>query len=359
MTTPSWLRDSWERVRTTTTKSYAQEGRDAVAPPASSTTFTRPSYAPGVLEESNGRTTLTVEQWAARLGSQARGRTPYRYPVAPPRFTPVTYNPEGYSFRPSWDARNDGAAVRIAGYAHDSLRSEPITDPPNVARPVSWTDPIYERFAVDSEGKARSQTWSQLSDMERWAWMNAAEALGGGPRTGESTYGNYLAKSSMAVTAGYNRTAWDFLMDDIAAGFMPEKILNGPNALAEDDSSGGSSSYGGGGGGYSGGGGGGGGSVSLTNPASARGLLLQTMQSVLGRNPTDREYRDFIKTLTETEMANPSTVSVEGDVVVQSGGTDPGVVALEFAQAQEDYKSTQANKFYNAFMGALGGGVSG
>jgi hypothetical protein len=83
------------------------------------------------------------------------------------------------------------------------------------------------------------------------------------------------------------------------------------------------------------------------------------MQGVLGRNPTDREYKDFIKTLTETEMANPSTVSVEGDVVVQSGGTDPGVVALEFAQAQEDYKSTQANKFYNAFMGALGGGVSG
>ena len=83
------------------------------------------------------------------------------------------------------------------------------------------------------------------------------------------------------------------------------------------------------------------------------------MQSVLGRNPTDREYRDFLKTLTETEMANPNTVGVEGDVVVQSGGTDPSMLALEFAQAQEDYKSTQANKFYNAFMGALGGAVSG
>lgn len=127
----------------------------------------------------------------------------------------------------------------------------------------------------------------------------------------------------------------------------------------EGDTTGGGSSYYSGGG-YGGGGyGGGGGQVSLTNPTSARGLLLQTMQGVLGRNPTEREYKDFIDTLKQTEMANPNTVSVEGDVVVQSGGTDPGVLALEFAQASEDYRSTQANKFYNAFMGALGGGVSG
>jgi hypothetical protein len=112
-----------------------------------------------------------------------------------------------------------------------------------------------------------------------------------------------------------------------------------------------------GGGGY--GGGGGGGSVSLTDPTSARGLLMQTMQGVLGRNPTTREYRDFLDTLNQTEMANPRTVSFEGDVAVQSGGVDPSVLALEFAQGAEDYKATQANKFYNAFMGALAGGISG
>jgi len=119
-----------------------------------------------------------------------------------------------------------------------------------------------------------------------------------------------------------------------------------------------SSSSGYGGGGY-GGGGGGGGSVALTNPSSARGLLLQTIQGVLGRNPTDVEYKDFINTLKQTEMANPRTVDVEGDVAVQSGGTDPNMLALEFAQSAEDYKATQANKFYNAFMGALGGGLDG
>jgi hypothetical protein len=121
----------------------------------------------------------------------------------------------------------------------------------------------------------------------------------------------------------------------------------------------GSGSYYSGGGGYGGGGGGGGGSVSLTNPTSARGLLLQTMQGVLGRNPTEREYKNFLDTLTQTEMANPNTVSIEGDVAVQSGGTDPGMIAMDFAQSADDYKATQANKFYNAFMGALGGGLGG
>jgi hypothetical protein len=115
-----------------------------------------------------------------------------------------------------------------------------------------------------------------------------------------------------------------------------------------------------GGGSYGGGGGGGGGGqVSLTNPTSARTLLLQTMQGVLGRNPTNREYKGFLDTLTQTEMANPQTVDVQGDLVVQSGGTDPGSLALEFAQSADDYKSTQANKFYNAFMGALGGNLGG
>ena len=137
---------------------------------------------------------------------------------------------------------------------------------------------------------------------------------------------------------------------------MYTKVLADEQSGPGGGGGGGYSSYGGGG--Y-GGGGGGGGSVSLTDPTSARGLLMQTMQGVLGRNPTTREYRDFLDTLNQTEMANPRTVSFEGDVAVQSGGVDPSVLALEFAQGAEDYKATQANKFYNAFMGALAGGISG
>lgn len=145
-----------------------------------------------------------------------------------------------------------------------------------------------------------------------------------------------------------------------ATGLNPGTIIDRINTGEMTLNSGATaSSASSGGGGYGGGGGGGGGSVALTNPSSARGLLLQTMQGVLGRNPTDVEYKDFINTLKQTEMANPRTVDIEGDVAVQSGGTDPSMLALEFAQSAEDYKATQANKFYNAFMGALGGGLDG
>ena len=60
-----------------------------------------------------------------------------------------------------------------------------------------------------------------------------------------------------------------------------------------------------------------------------------------------------------TDSHVEEAVDVQGDLVVQSGGTDPGSLALEFAQSADDYKSTQANKFYNAFMGALGGNLGG
>lgn len=134
-----------------------------------------------------------------------------------------------------------------------------------------------------------------------------------------------------------------------------QMILSGQGA--SPDSPGGSPSGGGSSGGGGGYGGGGGGQVSLTNPTSARGLLLQTMQNVLGRNPTDNEYKTFLQVLNEAEMANPQTVSVEGDTVVGSGGTDPGVLALEFAQDQEDYKERQGDMYFETFMRALAGGA--
>jgi hypothetical protein len=111
---------------------------------------------------------------------------------------------------------------------------------------------------------------------------------------------------------------------------------------------------------YGGGGGGGGGSsssVSLTDPTSARGLLMQTMQGILGRDPTNNEYKNFLKVLNEAEMANPRSVELEGDVAVQSGGIDPGVLALEFAQDQEDFAERQGDQFFRTFMQALAGGV--
>ena len=140
---------------------------------------------------------------------------------------------------------------------------------------------------------------------------------------------------------------------------MLRGIFGGEIKASGGDSSGGASYSGGGysGGGYSGGGGGGGGSVSLTNPTSARGLLMQTMQSVLGRNPTNDEYKTFLQVLNEAEMANPNTVDFEGNVTVGSGGVDPGVLALEFAQDQEDFTERQGDRYFRTFMSALAGGV--
>jgi hypothetical protein len=109
----------------------------------------------------------------------------------------------------------------------------------------------------------------------------------------------------------------------------------------------------GGGGGYSGGGGGGG-QVSLTNPSSARGLLMQTMQGVLGRNPTDQEYRQFIKALGQAEMGAPRTVDIEGDLAVQSGGIDPGMVAMEYVEGLEEFDSAAGQRTLDAFMQVLG-----
>jgi len=135
-------------------------------------------------------------------------------------------------------------------------------------------------------------------------------------------------------------------------------FTEGAKAESAPDGSGPSTSYGGGGGGgYSYGGGGGDGQVSLTNPTSAKGLLMQTMQQALGRNPTQKEYSQFLKILNEAEMANPQTVSVEGDTVVASGGIDPGVLALEFAQDQDDWQERQNDQYFQVFMQSLAGGA--
>jgi len=256
-----------------------------------------------------------------------------------------------FKYRPALDARESKAASMVAGVAHDSFRLQPRDLSPEVMRPiVSWTDQYYEKMdKEEAEGLFRT-----LPAWQQQAWANAAEALGGGTRTAESTFNNYVEMSGYLSARGINKDPFDLLAEDVATGYMPPSLFDGP---AVDTGSSGSSYYGGGGGGYGGGGGGGGGQVSLTNPTSAKGLLMQTMQQALGRNPTQNEYSQFLKILNEAEMANPQTVSVEGDVVVGSGGVDPGVLALEFAQDQEDWQERQGDQYFQVFMQSLAGGA--
>ena len=113
--------------------------------------------------------------------------------------------------------------------------------------------------------------------------------------------------------------------------------------------------------GSSGGGGYGGGystqqTIDLTSPTQARGLLMQTIQGALGRNPTEDEYSQFLTILNESQTANPQVVSAAGDTVTRSGGVDPGVLALDYAQSRDDYEDVQANQYYNMFLDVLAGG---
>lgn len=168
-------------------------------------------------------------------------------------------------------------------------------------------------------------------------------------KQGRTLWEEAVAASALASKRGEYVTPYAILRS---------RYFEGDAAAGASDSPRGSGSSGySGGGGYGGGGyggGGGGGSVSLTNPTSARGLLMQTMQGVLGRNPTEQEYNQFIKALTQAEMGAPRTVDVEGDLAVQSGGVDPGMVAMEYVQGLEEFDSAEGQRAFGAFMQVLG-----
>ncbi len=199
-------------------------------------------------------------------------------------------------------------------------------------------------FTAATVGDARDAYWSDpisRSLIEQAAAIHYRGNPNFSPQWAEGFW-NDLVNTSISPGA---RSPWEML-EGILSGRM------GAGAEEEGTSAGGGS-YGGGGAG----GGGGGGSVSLTNPTSARGLLMQTMQSVLGRNPSNDEYKTFLQVLNEAEMANPNTASFEGGMAVGSGGVDPGVLALEFAQDQEDFQERQGDNYFRTFMQALAGGV--
>jgi hypothetical protein len=179
-------------------------------------------------------------------------------------------------------------------------------------------------------------------------YLNAVAKSQHPMKKGKTLWAEAVGASYAVSGRGETITPWSILS---------QKYLNpfsAAPAVAATSTSGGYTSYGGGGGGYGGGGGASMGSVSLTDPTSARGLLLQTMRSVLGRNPNDQEYRQFIKALEQAEMAAPRTVTVEGDVAVQSGGVDPGMVAMEYVEGLEEFNSAAGQRTLDAFMQVLG-----
>jgi hypothetical protein len=215
--------------------------------------------------------------------------------------------------------------------AADAYSTVNPADPRN----SKWNIPMTKQDAIDMWDSGDFSP--ELQD-----YLNAVAKSQHPMKKGKTLWAEAVGASYAVSGRGETITPWSILS---------QKYLNpfsAAPAVAEASTGGGYDSYGGGG--Y----GGGMGSVSLTDPTSARGLLLQTMQGVLGRNPSDKEYNQFIKALNQAEMNAPRTVSVEGDVAVQSGGVDPGMVAMEYVEGLEEFESAAGQRTFDAFMQVLG-----
>lgn len=213
-----------------------------------------------------------------------------------------------YKYRPAIDARNSKAASLIAGTTYDSLRSIPVDAPPNTVVPVQYSDQYYEKVdQAEAVGRFRL-----LPQWQQQAWANAAEALGGGTRTAESTYAKYVEISGYLSARGISKDPLDLLLEDTESGYMPKGLLDGNF----DDGSGGGGGFYGGGGGF---GGGGAGQINLMNEQDARAVVNSLAAEMLGRTVNEKEFQQYYKSLLALQRKNPSTVTVDdaGNTVVQ------------------------------------------
>lgn len=215
-----------------------------------------------------------------------------------------------------------------------------------------------ERFPYGfqySSATAGTAKWTELSP----AYRNYIDSLAKHPNIGSKTStGRMLwermnSLSAESTSRGENISPQMLIAQLAAQVGIGSELGSATDVL--DQILGGSS---GGGGGYYGGGGGYSTqrTIDITSPTQARGLLMQTIQGALGRNPTEDEYSQFLTILNESQTANPQVVSAVGDTVTRSGGVDAGVLALDYAQSRDDYEDVQANQYYNMFLDVLAGG---
>lgn len=214
----------------------------------------------------------------------------------------VATSENNYRYLPAQQARDDRAASLIAGTTHDSLYSMPVNSSDNTRFTYGFNDQYYEK--VDIEEAARR--FGELPAWQRLAWANAAEALGGGPRTPESTYKAYLERSGDLSANGLNMDPLDLLMQDVNSGYMPKGLFS------EDFSASSGGGYGSYGGGF-GGGGGGGPQVNLMNENDARAVVNNLASQMLGRTVSDKEFQTYYKNLLQLQKDNPTTVEYGAD----------------------------------------------
>lgn len=296
--------------------------------------------------------------------------------------------------RPAWSYANpDSAKARESGgqasapspapapaaTGTDSITGQYLTDNPQLPSDTTSgsSGTTYWNQPISGPGLAAPVPSYQLSPDNYLRWVNSKYTpnIASASTTGEAL-GAYMddpASYALVVRAarqwyaGYANfdPQWseNFFKENViptatALGVSPYEVLNRiasgqltqRSSLDTTGSSGGGGYYGGGGG-YSTQQ-----TIDLTSPTQARGLLMQTIQGALGRNPTEDEYSQFLTILNEAQTANPQVVSAAGDTVTRSGGVDPGVLALDYAQSRDDYEDRQASQYYDMFLNALAGG---
>lgn len=238
------------------------------------------------------------------------------------------------------NAMNPGSPTWVGGYFAGSP-GKPGTLPKYGSAQVQNYDWLFGIIAKDYYSTSTAKKWYEEQFLQQA--LNVSRTEGRMVNVVDMAY-EYAVNKGLLDDKGQLTTRGE----EAYRVYLGEKPGSSGGSGSRSYSSGGGYS----GGGYSGGGGGG--QVSLTNPTSARGLLMQTMQGVLGRNPTEQEYKQFIKALTQAEMGAPRTVDFEGDLAVQSGGVDPGMVAMEYVEGLEEFDSAAGQRTLDAFMQVLG-----
>lgn len=109
--------------------------------------------------------------------------------------------------------------------------------------------------------------------------------------------------------------------------------------------------------------------VNLSNPSEARALLDNALGQVLGRRPTDVEYKNFTAALNAAQEEAPSITESVSTTTPQgkakstvkskqktSGGVSETQLATEFARSQEMAAETIGGTLgFDAFLEAIGG----
>ena len=109
--------------------------------------------------------------------------------------------------------------------------------------------------------------------------------------------------------------------------------------------------------------------IDITNPTEARNMVESAIGGYLGRNPTDYEYKQFLKTIQKADRKNP-TISTQKVVstgagggtqktnVKQEGGVDKAQVAKEYAKGRDDYAETSVETAAaQGFLKLISGGL--